>query len=591
MSYNHRKIWAIIPARGGSKGIPQKNIIDVAGKPLIAYTIEQGLASKYIDGVFVSTDDPDIKKVAKAHGAAVIDRPIALAGDESPTLETLQHGIAFLEKERGITADNIILLQATTPLRRVEDIDNAISLYFDENADAVVSGVVAPHSYNPFWAKKIVDGRLHMMFDTVKTASRRQDLPDIFWHNGQIYIAGRELLLSHGDWYRGKCLPYTCPEETFVNIDTLHELNLAENLIKQQRRRMVNRITLNVGKKEIGYNKPCFIIAEAGINHNGDVHLAMKLVDAAANAGVDAVKFQFFDPPNVATPETSLAGYQQEKIGSCGNQIEMLKKMALTESEISQLKSRAEEKGLVFMCTSHSGLNEFKILEQMGVAAHKVGSGDLLNLPVMRYLAKTGKPVIIGTGMATMEEVKTVHRFLRQEGGQQTVFLHCTTEYPCPFDQINMRALTKMMDEIECPIGYSDHSLGIEVPLMAVSLGACVLEKHFTLDRTLPGPDHQASVLPDELQRMVRQIRNIEDARGKVAKMPTAGEIETAGVARKSIVYARNLPEDTVLSEDDITVKRPGKGMSPLKYFEVIGKKIKRPVSKDRLVDPRDFTI
>jgi len=589
MSYKNRKIWAIIPARGGSKGIPKKNIIEVAGKPLIAYTIEQGLASKYIDGVFVSTDDPDIKKVAEEYGAAIINRPIALAGDESPTLEALRHGVAFLDKERGINADNIILLQATTPLRRVEDIDSAISLYFDENADAVVSGVVAPHSYNPFWAKKIADGRLHMMFDSEKTASRRQDLPDIFWHNGQIYIAGKELLLSHGDWYRGKCLPYVCPEKTFVNIDTLHDLNLAENLIQEQRRQMVNRITLSVGEKKIGYRKPCFIIAEAGVNHNGDVDLALKLVDAAANAGVDAVKFQFFDPPNVTTPETSLARYQQENIGSGGNQIEMLKKLALTESEIGQLKLHAEEKGLVFMCTSHSGLNEFKILDRMGVAAHKVGSGDLLNLPVLQYLARTGKPIIIGTGMATMDEVKAVYRFLVQEGSQQTVFLHCTTEYPCPFDQINMRALTTMMDEIECPIGYSDHSLGIEVPLMAVSLGACVLEKHFTLDRTLPGPDHQASVLPDELERMVRQIRNIEDARGKAEKMPTAGEFETAGVARKSIVYARDLPEGTVLGEGDIAVKRPGTGMNPLRYFEVIGKKIKRSVPKDRLVDPGDF--
>jgi len=590
MAYKKHKIWAIVPARGGSKGIPKKNIIDVAGKPLIAYTIEQGLASQHIDGVFVSTDDPDIKKVAKEYGADIIDRPDALAGDESPTLEALRHGIAFLNKEKGVGAENIILLQATTPLRRVEDIDSAISLYFDEDADAVVSGVIAPHSYNPYWAKKIADEQLHMMFDSEKIANRRQDLPEIFWHNGQIYIAGKELLLSHGDWYRGKCLPYICPEETFVNIDTLHDLSLADNLIREQRRQMVSQITLRIGEKAIGYGKPCFIIAEAGINHNGDLNLALKLVDAAAKAGVDAVKFQFFDPANVATPATSLANYQQKNIGSTGNQIDMLKKVALTESDLGKLKLYAEKKGLIFLCTSHSGVNEFKILDRMGVAAYKVGSGDLLNLPVLQYLAGTGKPIIMGTGMATMKEVKMIARFLKQSGSRQFVFLHCTTEYPCPFDQINMKALSTMMDEIECPIGYSDHSLGIEVPLMAVSLGACVLEKHFTLDRMLPGPDHQASILPDKLAKMVRQVRNIENARGKAQKMPTAGEIETALVARKSLVYAGDRPEGTVLGEDDIMIKRPGTGLSPLRYFEILGKKIKRSVLKNGLVDPKDFT-
>jgi sialic acid synthase SpsE/CMP-N-acetylneuraminic acid synthetase len=589
MSYKGNNIWAIIPARGGSKGIPRKNIVDVAGKPLVAYTIEQGLASKYIDGVFVSTDDPEIKNVATIYGASIIDRPADLTGDKSPTIDALRHGVSFLEKERNISADHIILLQATTPLRRVEDIDGAIALFFDQSADAVVSGVYAPHSFNPFWAKKITDGRLHLMFDSDKIITRRQDLPEIFWHNGQIYIAGKKLILSHGDWYKENCLPYICPDDTFVNIDNPQDLMLAKKLILKKRRQMVSGITLNAGGKEIGYGKPCFIIAEAGVNHNGDIDLALRLVDAAAKAAVDAVKFQYFDPPNVTTSETGLAKYQRKKLGNGENQIEMLKKLALTESEIARLKTHAEEKGLVFMCTSHSGVKEFEILDRMGVVSHKVGSGDLLNLPVLRYLAGTGKLVILGTGMATMDEIKAAHRFLMREGCQQSIFLHCTTEYPCPFDRINMNALTRMMKELDCPVGYSDHSLGLEVPLMAVTLGACVLEKHFTLDRALPGPDHEASILPDELVRMVQQIRHVETARGTSEKMPTVGEDETAGIARKSIVYARDLSKGCVLDEGDIAVKRPGTGMSPLLFFEVIGKKIKKRVYKDQLVDPEDF--
>jgi sialic acid synthase SpsE/CMP-N-acetylneuraminic acid synthetase len=564
VSFDRHEIWAGITARGGSKGISRKNIVDLAGRPLIAYTIEQALQSKHLDGVYVSSDDDEIKATSASYGASIIDRPAELAADDSTSIDVLKHAVRYLDEKRGRRTANVVLLQPTTPLRRVEDIDQAIALFFTQAADAVVSVVRAPHSYNPYWAKEIVDGRLVMMFEEGVRSTRRQDLPEVFWHNGQIYITTSDHLFRHGDWYQGDCRPYLCPEETFLNIDTAAELKIAEGRIYDQRARRVEGMAFNIGGRLVGHAQPCFIIAEAGVNHNGDMSLAAGLIDAAADAGTDAIKFQYFDPENVVTAATPMADYQKANLGGGQGQLEMLSKLVLSDADLGNLKDYAEKKGLLFLCTSHSGINEYAKLDELGVPAHKVGSGDLLNLPVLKYLARSHKPVILGTGMATMEEVNQAHRFLVRNGNDQVIFLHCTTEYPCSFEDVNMNAMASMKRQLECPVGYSDHSLGIEVPLMAVSLGACVVEKHVTLDNTLPGPDHRASILPSALKAMVSKIRTIESARGRSPKRPSSSELKTARVARKSLVYNHDLDAGTVITAEDIAVKRPGTGLSPL---------------------------
>lgn len=589
MSYEKKEIWAVIPARGGSKGITRKNIREVAGKPLIAYSIEQALRSRYLDGVFVSTEDDEIGRVARSYGAAIIHRPLSLAEDDSSSMDVLKHAVLFLDDRLGRRVENVVLLQATTPFRRVGDIDGAIKLFFDQEADSVVSVIQAPHSYNPCWAKEIVDGKLRLVSGKGGVFNRRQDLPVIYWHNGQIYMIRRDHLFAHGDWYEGTCLPYLCPEETFVNIDHPWEMKIAEELIYAERLERTKKISIKIGDRQIGHSERCFIIAEAGVNHNGRMDLARALVDAAAETGVDAVKFQFFDPRNVATAFTPMAPYQRVNMGGEESQQVMLQGLALSEENIRSLKQYTEEKGLIFLCTSHSGIREYEKLDAMGVLAHKVGSGDLLNLPVLRYLAGTGRPLIMGTGMATMEEVKEVHRFLRQNGNQEAVFLHCTTDYPCDFSEVNMNAMISMRRDLECPVGYSDHTLGTEIPVMAASLGACVIEKHFTLDRTLQGPDHRASALPWELKEMVSAIRNLERAKGDSEKRPTASEREISKMARKSLVYGNNLRAGTILQEGDIGVKRPGTGMSPLRYYQVLGRRVKRAVSRDELLSEHDL--
>ena len=348
-------------------------------------------------------------------------------------------------------------------------------------------------------------------------------------------------------------------------------------------------ISLDLLDKKIGYPHPCFIIAEAGVNHNGDMDLAKGLVDAAAEAGVDAVKFQFFNPKDVVISSAPMAEYQKINLKSDKSQQEMLSDLVISESDLLWVKRYAEEKGMIFLCTSHSGVKEYAKLDAMGVCAHKVGSGDLLNLPVLKYLAGTNKPIILGTGMSTMEEVRITHKFLVENGNDKMVFLHCTSDYPCRFNEVNMNAMLAMKEELQCHVGYSDHTLGVEVPIMAVSLGACVLEKHLTLDRALPGPDHKASIIPEELKIMVEKLRNIELARGNLVKEPTQREKKTATVARKSLVYNRDLEEGSVVVEEDITVKRPGIGISPKHYYEVIGRRLSRSVRKDQLLCEEDF--
>ena len=589
MSFGGQEIWAVIPARGESKGIPRKNLVDLAGRPLIAYTIEQALQSKHLDGVFVSTEDDEIKATSVAYGASIIDRPAELNTDEFTSIDVLKHAIQYLDGKQGLRVRNIALLLSTTPLRRVEDIDQAIALFFTQAADAVVSVVRAPLSNHPYCASEVVNGRLVMKFEEGTRSTGWQDIPEVFWCNGQISITTSEHLLRHSDWYQGDCRPYICPKETFLNIDTVAELKTAEERIYDQRAKRAEDMIFDIGGRLVGHTQPCFIIAEAGVNHNGDIVLAKGLIDAAADAGVDAIKFQCFDPQNVVTASTPMAEYQKANLGGEQGQLEMLQKLVISDTDLVALKQYAGQKGLLFLCTSHSGAGEYAKLDEMGVPAHKVGSGDLLNVPVLEYLARSQKPVILGTGMATMEEVMQAYRFLVRNGNDRAIFLHCTTDYPCSFEDVNMKAMVTMKRGLGCPVGYSDHSLGIEVPLMAVSLGACVVEKHVTLDNSLPGPDHRASILPSGLRAMVSKIRTIEAAMGVPIKRPSPRERQTAKVARKSLVYSRDLKEATVIAPEDIAVKRPGTGLSPIRFYEMMGRKLGKSVEKDQLVAEGDF--
>ena len=341
-----------------------------------------------------------------------------------------------------------------------------------------------------------------------------------------------------------------------------------------------------ISGREINQNQPCFIIAEAGVNHNGDINLAKKLVDVARDAGVDAVKFQTFNAEDVVIDKLVLADYQKNNALVQKSQVEMLRTYELDNSVFIELKEYCDEKGIIFLSTPHSE-EAVEFLEPL-VPAYKVGSGDLTNLPLLEKAAKKGKPLIIGTGMSTLEEVKKAYNKLSKLN-KQIIMLHCTTNYPCPLENVNLRAMITMRNELDCLVGYSDHTLGLAVPIIAASLGAVVIEKHFTLDRGMSGPDHKASLEPDELKSMVASIRDVEIALGDSIKSPTEGEKEIMRFVRKSIVARKNLPLGTKLTWGLLTAKRPGNGISPEKFNAVIGKKLIKNVEKDEQINLSDL--
>lgn len=327
-----------------------------------------------------------------------------------------------------------------------------------------------------------------------------------------------------------------------------------------------------------------FIIAEAGVNHNGDIQLANKLIDAAKSAGADAVKFQTFKAESVVSKIAQKAEYQKRTTGTDESQLEMVKRLELSFCDFKKLKKYCEEKEILFLSTPFD-FDSIDFLESLEMPIYKVPSGEITNLPYLMKIARIGKPVIMSTGMSDLDEVGSALDVLRDNGAGTITLLHCNTQYPTPFEDANIKAMLTLKERFGVAVGYSDHTLGIEAPIAAVALGATVIEKHFTLDKNMEGPDHKASLDPQELKAMVTSIRNIEVALGDGIKRPSKSETPNKEVARKSIVARRNIVKGEIFTEDNLTVKRPGNGISPIKWFEVLGKKATRDFCEDELIE------
>lgn len=325
-----------------------------------------------------------------------------------------------------------------------------------------------------------------------------------------------------------------------------------------------------------------YIIAEAGVNHNGSFELACKLVDAAKEAGADCIKFQTFKSENLVSRSAKKAEYQKKTTGDSSQQ-DMLKKLELSFDEFLQLKSYCEKVGICFLSTPFD-FDSIDFLNLIDMPFWKIPSGEVTNLPYLLELAKTGKPIVMSTGMCTLQEIRGAIDVLQANGAKEIKLLHCNTEYPTPFEDVNLKAMQTMRDKFQMEVGYSDHTKGIEVPIAAVALGATIIEKHFTLDRNMEGPDHKASLEPQELAEMVCCIRNIETALGTGDKTPSPSEKKNIAVARKSIVAKSRIKVGDTLTEDNVTVKRPGTGISPMKWFEVLGTKAVKDFDEDELI-------
>jgi N,N'-diacetyllegionaminate synthase len=327
-----------------------------------------------------------------------------------------------------------------------------------------------------------------------------------------------------------------------------------------------------------------YIIAEAGVNHNGSLERAKKLVDIAVEAGADCVKFQTFVAASIVSKNAGMADYQKENTGVDESQYAMLKRLELKFEDFAVLKNYCEERKIAFLSTAFD-FASIAFLASLPLSQWKIPSGEITNLPYLIRVAETRKPVILSTGMAEMAEIQDAVRVLRAHGTTELTLLHCTTEYPAPFAEVNLRAMETLKQTFGAAIGYSDHTTGIEVPIAAVALGATMIEKHFTSDRTLEGPDHKASLEPAELKEMVRCIRNIEKALGSSDKRPGPSEIKNKAVARKSILAKRAIKQGEVFTEENLDVKRPGTGISPMRWFEVLGKTAVRDFAEDEMIE------
>ncbi len=346
----------------------------------------------------------------------------------------------------------------------------------------------------------------------------------------------------------------------------------------------MNSRYIKISNKKIGPGQPVFIIAEAGVNHNNQLDLALKLVDAAVYAGANAVKFQTFRAEQVVTEAGVMADYQKINIGKTESQLDMLRKLEFMEDWYPKVIAYCKKNGIIFLSTPHGSFDSIDLLQNLEVPAFKFGSGDLTTLPILEYAAKFNKPIILGTGMATMAEIKEAIKTIKKAGNSKIVMLHCTTNYPCLLEEVNLRAMQTMMKELDVLVGYSDHTIGSQVPVMAITLGALVIEKHLTLDNDMEGPDHKTSSNPEVFKRMVDEVRKVEVILGSSVKKPLPGEVKLQSVIRRSVVAVKDIKEGEKFSRKNVDLKRPGTGIQPKCYKEILSKVATRAIPKDALL-------
>jgi len=327
-----------------------------------------------------------------------------------------------------------------------------------------------------------------------------------------------------------------------------------------------------------------YIIAEAGVNHNGSIELAKQMIDMAKESGVDCIKFQTFIAKNIVSKNALKAQYQRQNTNIKENQLEMLKKLELSFDAFMELIEYCKEKKIEFSSTAFD-FDSIDFLDSVGIKFWKVPSGEITNLPYLIKIAKTKKPVILSTGMSTIDEIREAISILKENGCCDISLLHCTTEYPAPYQDINLKAMGTLSKVFNVPVGYSDHTKGFEISIAAVAMGATIIEKHFTLNRNMDGPDHKASLQPEELKAMVMAIRNVEVAIGSSDKKPAESEIKNIAIARKSIIANRNILKGEVFTENNLAVKRPGNGISPMKWYNILGKVAVRDFEEDELIE------
>lgn len=554
-------IW--IPARGGSRRIPGKNLHRVGGASMLGRAVwaarELVRSAGIQAAIHVDTDDAEIAEEARSWGAQVpFLREPAVAADTTSSADSALRYVERLREGGNEVPGLFVLMQPTSPLR-----DSAHLLACWERLRDEASGVISVRPAD------LEAGASMLLGPGGRLARRAGQAGSVVCPTGAFYGIGTERLERGRSFHvDGETVGVVVRGHTALDVDEPWQLDLADAYLLRPRRRRA----------------PSFVIAEAGVNHNGDVGRALEMVDVAAEVGADAVKFQTFEPSQLTSASAPKAEYQAQNMGSGGSQLEMLEALTLPLGAYERLVERSRERGIRFMSTPFDA-GSARFLVELGVTPLKIPSGEVTHWPFLEACAGLGVPLILSTGMSTLPEVAGAVHVLRSAGCEDLTLLHCVSDYPADPAEANLRAMATMEATFDVPVGWSDHTLGTEVALAAVALGACVVEKHFTLDRTLPGPDHAASLQPDELARMIAGIRTVEEALGTGLKVPTAAELRVADVARRSLHAARDLPRGHRLAEADLSCLRPGTGIPPTRLAQVVGRTLAAPLARGQIVE------
>jgi N-acetylneuraminate synthase len=575
--YNDKKVLAIIPARGGSKGIQHKNIVDLCGKPLLAYTIDAALKSKYIDRVIVSTDDQKIADVAKQNGAEVpFIRPKELAADTTPTEPVLRHAIKWLEDNENFTADAVVTLEPTSPLRSKETIDRSIEQFFSSKS-GIDSVVTVTEDRSCFGT---LDGNNTFTHLFKNQPRRRQDRTPLYKENSAIYVTKKDVIINQSSVLGKKTKAIIIDEVESLDIDVPFDLCIAEAILKNRGGVRVEKVKMY--DRLVGDGEPCFIIMDACVNHNGSVETAKRMIESAKENGADAIKFQLHMPEKEMLENVPQSYNFDEPL------FKLLKRIDWTIDQHKEVMDYCKKVGINYLCTPFS-VEAADILDDMGVDAFKTGSGEMTNLPMLEHIAKKGKPMIVSTGMSEIPEiVETVNALKKFK--VPLIITNCTSAYPTKYKDVNLNVIPKLKKLLDVPVGHSDHSLGIYTSFGAVAVGACLIEKHFTLDRSQKGPDHKVSIEPHELKQLVEGVRAIEQAMGSEKRI-LDDEKEIVAWARESVVSLRDIKKGSSITKDMVWVKRPGGGIPAKELGKVIGQKAKKDIPANSLIKLEDLYV
>ena len=557
----------------------------LAGRPLVAWshaTLQAFCQS--LEGtscrVFLSTDDPEIAEAWPTADRPQRLRPAELATDIASSLDVVLHEIAA-SRDEGFEPDTVLLLQPTSPLVTVDDLQSAWKAFKGGETPSVIGMTETDHPVQWTWAMDEF-GTLLGKHDE-QDGDQRQKLQPRHRPVGFYFVTTEFLMRERAFILPGITRGTRVPASHGIDIDSAQDLVVAKaTLIASSPPPVV------VGERKIGNREACFIIAEAGVNHNGDLNRALEMVEAAAEAGADAIKFQTFKSEALVTSHARKAKYQVTNTGGDGGQLEMLKKLELLRDELLVIKASCQKHGIIFL-SSPFELESALLLKDIGVPAFKVGSGEITNLSFLESLAGYGIPLILSTGMCHLDEVEAAVAAVQAHGNPPLALLHCTSAYPAPPHTCNLRAMESLSMVFGVTVGYSDHTTGWDICLAAVAMGATIIEKHFTMDRTLPGPDHAASLEPGELKKMIQEIRRIESALGSGVKAPTPEELDTRLAARKSLAIARDLQAGCIILDEHLVAKRPGTGIPPSERHRLVGRTLNKSLVEDTLISWSDM--